>query len=219
MMRIATASLLFALAVGCRERPAPTPAPVPAATVVESRRPRRDSPPSLIGTRPPEWLVTEWVNTKPLRLEDLRGKVVLVRWFTGTVCQDCTATAPALCEFDARYRDLGLAVVGMFHNSDSATIADVRGYLETYKYRFPVAIDRKVATRLAWSGGWDDYGLTSATFLLDRDGAIRYIHKGGRYVKGDSTYRTLEWEIERLLPEEPAGTGPIEEPAFEGADR
>lgn len=39
--------------------------------------------PDLIGTRPPEWTLTEWLNSEPLQLADLRGKVVLVRWFTG----------------------------------------------------------------------------------------------------------------------------------------
>jgi peroxiredoxin len=201
MRCLGAAVAIAALVSGCNRPATPTVAPVTA--VVQPPQPPREPPPSLLGTKPPDWPVTEWVNAEPLRLADLRGKVVLVRWFTGPWCPDCSATAPALREFDERYRDMGLAVVGMFHNSDTAMAAEVRGHLDTYKYRFPVAIDRKAAARLAWSGGRDDYGFTSASFLLDREGSIRYIHEGGRYVKGDATYLTLESEIERLLSEVP----------------
>ncbi len=199
MKRLGTAVVITLLAIGCEKPSTPTAAPVTA--VVQPPQPPREPPPSLLGTKPPDWPVTEWVNAKPLRLAELRGQVVLVRWFTGPWCDDCSATAPALREFTERYEDAGLAVVGMFHNSDTATAQEVRGHLATYKYRFPVAIDRKAAARLDWCGGRDDYGFTSVSFLLDRDGTIRYIHEGGRYVKGDATYRALESEIERLLLE------------------
>lgn len=159
-------------------------------------------PPELIGTRPPEWTVVEWLNSAPLRLVDLRGKVVLARWFTGPVCDDCVATAPALREFHQRYGDQGLAVVGMFHHADS-TLEEIQEIVAEYGYRFPVAVDRGAKTRRLWCLGRDDYGYTSVTFLLDRDGVIRYIHPGGRYVKGDADYRTLKSNIEQLLDEAP----------------
>ncbi|HEY8922832.1 MAG TPA: hypothetical protein VIU64_00555, partial [Polyangia bacterium] len=47
----------------------------------------------LVGTRPPEWRASEWLNTAPLRLQDLRGKVVVVRWWTAG-CPYCSASAP-----------------------------------------------------------------------------------------------------------------------------
>lgn len=53
----------------------------------------------LIGTTPPEWEVTNWFNGAPVKLADLRGKVVLVRWWTAPECPYCRATAPALNEF------------------------------------------------------------------------------------------------------------------------
>jgi thiol-disulfide isomerase/thioredoxin len=72
-----------------------------------------DSP---VGTKAPEWEAAHWLNSKPLALEGLRGKVVLVRWWTAPGCPYCAATAPALNEFHARYKDKGLVVVGFYHH-------------------------------------------------------------------------------------------------------
>ena len=156
--------------------------------------------PNLIGTKPPEWTPVEWINSEPRRLANLRGQVILARWFTGTHCPDCAATAPALREFHDKYHDLGLAVVGMYHHGDS-TLEEVRDIVDGYGFRFPVAVDRGARTRRLWCLGRYDYGYTSVTFLLDRQGVIRHIHPGGRYLKGDADYQALEWEIERLLAE------------------
>lgn len=155
-------------------------------------------PPDLIGTRAPEWSPVEWINTEPPRLADLRGKVVLARWFTGPHCEYCAATAPALREFHQRYSGRGLAVVGMYFHSDD-TLEEVRKIVDEYGYRFPVGIDRGAKTRRRWCLGRYDYGYTSATFLLDRDGVIRYIHPGGQYVKDDADYQMLESQIEHWL--------------------
>ena len=161
--------------------------------------------PDLIGIRPGEWKVTEWINSEPLRLEELRGKVVLVRWFMDPSCPDCSATAAALREFDELYRDAGLAVIGMFHNSDQP-LDEVREIVREYGYTFPVAIDRQTATRHAWCRGGDDCGYSdpyrSATLLLDRRGVIQHAHHQGRYVKGDYDFERMQAEIERLLFDE-----------------
>ena len=156
----------------------------------------------LIGTRPPEWTATTWLNAPhvPLRLADLRGKVVLVRWFMSPACPYCSATAPALVELDARYRERGLVVVGMYHHKGKAPldVEAVRGYVAHYGFRFPVAIDEGWADLRAW---WltRDRDFTSASYLVDRDGVIRYVHPGGTYAPGDADFRALEGRIEELL--------------------
>jgi thiol-disulfide isomerase/thioredoxin len=61
----------------------------------------------LLGQRAAEWRLEHWLNSKPLRLEDLRGKVVLVRWWTAPQCPYCGATAPALNEFRKDYGEQG----------------------------------------------------------------------------------------------------------------
>src|SRR5437762_15628 len=65
----------------------------------------------LIGTKPPEWQVTHWLSSAPLRLKELRGKVVLVRWWTAPDCPYCKASAPALNEFYDKYHAAGLEVI------------------------------------------------------------------------------------------------------------
>jgi thiol-disulfide isomerase/thioredoxin len=156
----------------------------------------------LIGTRPPEWTATTWINAPhaPLRLADLRGKVVLVRWFMSSECPYCSATAPALVELDARYRDRGLVVVGMYHHKGKAplTVDGVRDTAARFGFRFPVAIDDGWADLRAW---WltRDRDFTSASYLVDREGVIRYVHPGGTYAPGDADYRALERAIESLL--------------------
>lgn len=165
-------------------------------------------PRDLLHLRPPEWTVSEWVNSDPLRLSDLRGRVVLVRWLASPNCPECSASAPALREFHANYFDLGLTVVGMHHNSIGATLERIQEDAREFGFDFPVAIDRRTKARNLWTHGNIGCRFTSATFLLDRQGTIRFIHPGGRYVRGDSTFEALEDAILRLLGEPEPGPAP-----------
>jgi peroxiredoxin len=157
----------------------------------------------LLGQQPAEWRLEHWLNSKPLSLEGLRGKVVLVRWWTAPDCPYCAATAPALNEFHKVYAAQGLATVGIYHHKSSEPLKteDVRGYVDKFGFKFPVAIDPDWRTLKQW---WLDSGAgdwTSVTFLLDRDGRIRHIHPGGQYVKGDPDYEAMKRKIEELLAE------------------
>jgi peroxiredoxin len=156
-----------------------------------------------VGTRPPEWQVGDWINSPPLTLKGLAGKVVLVRWWTGGGCPYCTATAPALNEFHARYKDQGLVVIGFYHHKARAPldVAKVKATVADLGMQFPVAIDPQWQTLRKW---WlDDHkrGWTSVSFLIDRQGVIRHVHPGGKYVRGDDAYRAMQAKIEELLKE------------------
>ena len=156
---------------------------------------------SLIGTTAPEWSVTNWINSAPLELKDLRGKVVLVRFWTAPHCPYCKATAPALNEFHKKYFSKGLQVIGIYHHkSDEALqVENVKKAAERFGFKFPVAIDPDWQTLHRW---WLDHGKenwTSVSFLIDRRGVIRHIHPGGEYVKGDIDYAVMKNKIEELL--------------------
>ena len=157
----------------------------------------------LIGVHPRPWTVDHWINSPPLELTELEGKVVLVRWWTGPHCPLCRASAAALNEFHERFAGDGLVVIGLYHHkSASALYAErVERYARTLGFEFPVAIDRDWATLRSWWLDGFDRSYTSVTFLLGRDGAIRYVHPGGRYVRGDGQFERLETEVERLLAE------------------
>jgi peroxiredoxin len=157
----------------------------------------------LIGTRPPEWEVTNWFNGAPMSLEGLRGKVVLVRWWTAPACPYCRATAPALNEFYEKYHQQGLEVLGFYHHKsdEPLRVETVRKYADNFGFKFPIAIDTDWKTLHEW---WLDNGqrdFTSVSFLIDRRGVIRHIHPGGEYVKGDRDYAEMKAAIEKLLAE------------------
>ena len=158
---------------------------------------------SLIGSKPPEWTLTNWFNSRPLALQQLRGKVVLVRWWTAPECPYCKTTAPALNEFYRAYHDRGLEVIGVYHHKsdEPMQLENVRKYARQFRFRFPVAVDPDWRTLRRW---WLDTGerdWTSVSFLLDRQGVIRYVHPGGQYVKGDKVYAQLKKKIVELLAE------------------
>jgi len=154
----------------------------------------------LIGTRAQEWEVKDWFNSKPLRLEDLRGKVVLVRFWTAPGCPFCVASAPALNEFYKGYHDRGLEVIGFYHHKSSAPLdpKEVKRHIERFGFKFPVAIDYEWKTLKRWWFAGQERAWTSVSFLIDRKGVLRHIHPGGQYVKGDRDYAELEAKIEEL---------------------
>jgi thiol-disulfide isomerase/thioredoxin len=159
----------------------------------------------LIGTKAPGWEGAEWLNPEPLRLEELRGKVVLVRWWTDT-CPYCRRSAPALNEFHARYARRGLIVIGMYHPKPIdrlITASEIREAAQERGFGFPIAIDRNWSVLRRW---WPDGGRRSATsvsFLIDRHGVIRHIHPGPAFhrevVRGDERPARDFAELDRMI--------------------
>lgn len=157
----------------------------------------------LIGTEAKEWHLTNWINSKPLALKDLRGKVILIRWWTGDGCPFCAATAPALNEFHNKYAGDGLVVIGAYHHKSRTPLDqdDVRQLAKDFGFTFPVAIDPGWRTLKRWWLSDANRKWTSVSFLIDRKGIIRHIHEGGKYVKGDEAYQVMRDKIEELLKE------------------
>src|SRR4051812_11304299 len=162
----------------------------------------------LVGTKPPEWQVQDWINSPPLKLKELRGKVVLVRWWTAPECPYCRATAPALNEFNKEYSARGLQVIGFYHHKgdEPLKLADVKKFAVNFGFEFPVAIDPEWKTLHQWWLDQGDHDFTSVSFLIDRKGVIRYIHPGGQYVKGEKDYDTMKSQIEKALADKPTAS-------------
>lgn len=139
-----------------------------------------------IGHAAPAWGEMAWIGSEPLALEDLRGRVVLIRFWTDT-CPFCRATAPALAELDADYRERGVTVIGMYHPKPRGTtrpIAEIAAVREAHGWRFPVAVDAGWEVLDAFWLAHRPRDHTSVTFVLDRDGVIRYVHPGPEYHPG-----------------------------------
>jgi cytochrome c biogenesis protein CcdA/thiol-disulfide isomerase/thioredoxin len=157
--------------------------------------------PELRGTQ-------QWFNTpdgRPLSLRELRGKVVLIDFWTYT-CINCIRTLPYLKAWDERYRDRGLVIVGVHtpefpFERDPGNVADA---IDQNGLRYAVAQDNERAT-------WDAYRnqYWPAKYLIDAEGRLRYTHFG------EGEYEETEGAIRELLAE--AGRRPgAEAVAVEG---
>ncbi|PIQ81548.1 MAG: alkyl hydroperoxide reductase [Candidatus Omnitrophica bacterium CG11_big_fil_rev_8_21_14_0_20_64_10] len=156
----------------------------------------------LVGTPAPAWKLAEWFNSQPLSLEQLKGKVALVRWWTGPECPYCAASAPYLVQWDERYRRRGLIVVGIYHHKSPVPLTreHVGQLVERYGFRFPVAVDPDWWTLQQWWLKGRPQSWTSVSFLIDKRGIIRHVHPGGSYTEEEA--RAMESLIGKLLEED-----------------
>lgn len=168
-----------------------------------------------IGVAAPSFDFDGWLNSEPLSLEDLRGQVVLVRWWTET-CPFCASSAPALRAIDRIYGPRGLTVVGVYHpkanRDDPLDMARVERAVAARELDFPVAVDWdwRNGTLADWWLTGPDRPATSVTFLLDRTGVIQYVHPGMEYHEANGSEEHAQCAndmvgiraaIERLLAE------------------
>ena len=131
---------------------------------------------------------SDWINSAPLTMRGLRGKVVLVDFWTYS-CINCLRTLPYLKSWDERYRSKGLVIVGV-HSPEFAfehSEGNVRSAVQRLGVRYPVALDNDFAT---WEAFHNQYW--PADFLIDRSGRIREYHVGeGGYAETEAKIRTL----------------------------
>ena len=155
----------------------------------------------LLGSRPPEWEIREWLNSDRLTLAALRGKVVLVRWWTGPQCDFCTTSADALNGFWKEHRERGLVVVGMYHHKADTPLTreHVEAQARRLGFEFPIGIDQNWSALRRWWLAKEERGWTSVTFLLDREGIVRHVHAGGAYFKGEPGYDALKAAVKEAL--------------------
>jgi cytochrome c biogenesis protein CcdA/thiol-disulfide isomerase/thioredoxin len=140
----------------------------------------------------PEFVGTErWFNTpgdRPLTLHQLRGRVVLVDFWTYS-CINCIRTLPYLKAWDARYRKDGLTIVGV-HTPEfpfEREAGNVEAAIAENGIRYPVVQDNEQAT---WSAYGNQYW--PAEYFIDARGNVRYVHFGeGEYGEKEQVIRQL----------------------------
>jgi thiol-disulfide isomerase/thioredoxin len=129
-----------------------------------------------------------WFNSSPLTLDELKGKVVLVDFWTYS-CINCLRTLPHLEAWDARYRAKGLVIVGV-HTPEFAfehQASNVSSSIERLGVRYPVMQDNDFATWNAYSNQY-----WPAEYLIDKTGHVRHAHFGeGEYPKTENLIRRL----------------------------
>ena len=137
---------------------------------------------------------TGWLNSQPLTSEGLRGKVVLVDFWTYT-CINWRRTLPYVRAWSAKYRDHGLVVIGV-HTPEFSfehNVENIRWALNDMKIDYPVAVDSDYAI---WRAFNNEYW--PASYFIDAKGHIRH------HQFGEGEYRQCEAVIQQLLTE--AGT-------------
>lgn len=135
-----------------------------------------------------------WINSAPLKLSDLRGKVVLVKFWTYS-CINCIRTLPYVQSWYDKYHDKGFEIIAV-HTPEFAfekELPNVLRAVKDLKINYPVVQDNDYATWNAYSNRY-----WPAKYFIDANGHIRYVHFG----EGD--YDTQEKVIQELLQE--AGT-------------
>jgi cytochrome c biogenesis protein CcdA/thiol-disulfide isomerase/thioredoxin len=165
--------------------------------------------------------ISQWLNSKPLTLAALRGKVVLVDFWTYS-CVNCIRTLPYVKRWYETYRDVAFVVVGV-HTPEFAfehVPRNVENAVRSFGIDYPVALDNDYGTWSAWGNRY-----WPAEYYIDRQGHVRYAHFGeGDYSETEGVIRTLL--AEKGLPDPVAGSIPDRTPtealtreAYLGADR
>ncbi|AGW94057.1 MULTISPECIES: thioredoxin family protein [Cupriavidus] len=133
--------------------------------------------------------IEKWLNSEPLTVAGLRGKVVLVDFWTYE-CINCIRTLPHVRQWYDKYRDKGLVVVGV-HTPEFAfekSTANVQAAIKRFDIRYPVAQDNAYATWNAWRNQY-----WPALYLIDANGQVIYKHFG------EGNYKETEAAIQQAL--------------------
>ena len=132
--------------------------------------------------------IAAWINSPPLNISELRGKVVLVDFWTYS-CINCIRTIPYLNAWYSRYGNDGLVIVGV-HTPEfqfEKNYSNVLAAVKSFGIKYPVALDSNDAT-------WNAYGnqYWPADYLIDSNGTIRYTQFGeGNYNGTETVIREL----------------------------
>jgi cytochrome c biogenesis protein CcdA/thiol-disulfide isomerase/thioredoxin len=147
------------------------------------------------GVAPEFQAIEGWINSEPLTMQALRGKVVVLDFWTYS-CINCLRTLPHVKAWYDAYRDDGLVIVGV-HTPEFAFEREpdnVRRAVSDHGIEYPVALDPNYGTWQAWLNRY-----WPAKYFVDRRGHLRYAHFG------EGNYEESERVIRRLLAEDADG--------------
>ncbi|MGV1014934.1 MAG: cytochrome c biogenesis protein DipZ, partial [Methyloceanibacter sp.] len=143
------------------------------------------------GVMPPLTGAVDWLNSPPLTREQLKGKVVLIDFWTYS-CINCLRTIPYVRAWAEKYKDRGLVVIGV-HTPEFAfekDIGNVRRAVADLKIGYPIAVDNDYAIWRAFNNRY-----WPAHYFVDAAGRIRHHHFG------EGSYDVSERVIQQLLAE------------------
>jgi thiol-disulfide isomerase/thioredoxin len=155
--------------------------------------PASSDPPSIVGSSPLGGLAgaTGWINSKPLTAKDLKGKVVVIDFWTYS-CINCLRAVPYIRAWADKYKDSGLVVIGV-HTPEfgfEKESPNVQKAIDKFGITYPVALDSKQAI---WNAFHNEFW--PAHYFIDVHGKVRYEHFG------EGKYEESEKWIQELLAE------------------
>lgn len=167
----------------------PLTLPTPTSEKTNTSPPTKNVTASVTAQSLPEFQgISQWLNSSPLDMADLKGKVVLVQFWT-FACINCQRTLPYIIRWHQQYAAQGLKIVGV-HTPEfpfERDINNVKKALKQHQITYPVALDNDYKT---WSAYQNQYW--PHLFLADRQGIQRYDHIGeGAYEETEQIIRQL----------------------------
>lgn len=147
----------------------------------------------------------QWFNSEPLTVASLRGKVILVDFWTYT-CINCQRTLPYLREWYGKYSKDGLVIIGVhtpeFEFEKSAS--NLQEAIEDFQLTYPIVQDNNYSTWTAYNNHY-----WPAKYIIDKDGIIRYFHFG------EGKYDETEKMIQKLLEIDQSSLPEIKNPSYQ----
>jgi peroxiredoxin len=168
-----------------------------ARSVADAQQPG----PAVINAKAPELEERPkeaWLNSKPLRLADLRGQVVVLHFWTFG-CINCKHNDSAYKAWHQKYANKGVTMIGV-HTPELERERDLKRLkrsIEERGLKYPIVIDNDGKTWAAWGNRW-----WPSIYLIDKNGMVRYRWDGELNWKGIKGKALLEKKIDELLAEE-----------------
>jgi cytochrome c biogenesis protein CcdA/thiol-disulfide isomerase/thioredoxin len=132
--------------------------------------------------------IDAWINSPPLQLSQLKGKVVLIDFWTYS-CINCIRTLPYLIDWYAKYHDKGFEIIGI-HTPEfefEKNLTNVKNAVKKFGIQYPVALDNRYATWLNFNNHY-----WPAHYLINQAGEVIYVHFGeGEYDVTENNIRQL----------------------------
>ena len=174
---------------------APTTVPTTTTTAAPTTTTTLPTPEVLQEVHPRLVDIDGWLQSEVESLEELRGQVVIVEFWTFG-CYNCKNRLPYTQEIYAKYRDRGLEIVGI-HSPEfkyEEDVDNIKNAMVELGVTWPVVLDTRRRTFWEWQTGGTAYW--PRTYVLDREGRVRFDHIG------EGKYRELEQTVAVLLDEE-----------------
>jgi peroxiredoxin len=141
--------------------------------------------------------VTDWVNSEPLSMAKLRGKVVVVHFWTNG-CYNCVNNYPHYKAWQERYAGKDVVIIGIHtpETSGERHIERIKAQASKHGLKFPIAVDNNLSNWNAWENR-----VWPTVYVVDRRGVVRYGWEGELSYKGAAGEETVRKAIDALLLE------------------